>query len=287
MSISTARIVLHFNVHEPIELMELTLSFGSLARQYRNFLINKAKKEGKKVHDADVKLYITKIENNCILAELAGAVDILGSLFTVTEYTNTFIEFAKHINETITYFRTLISIEKISASEIPYSKKECEDFSNFLKVVSHNKGGELGISVAEYVKETPDAKTLTKFTFSSEQAFEAQKGSLLAQRALDEKGEADYQNVLMYFYQANIDDSKSEGKTGEKAIIKNICPKELPVYFVSELDRDRIKGMKDNPAYNPFKASYRIDVNVETDRNDVPRFYRVVRLHEIIPDDIP
>lgn len=265
--------------------MELTLSFGSLARQYRGFLVERARKEGKKVNDADVKLFITKIENNCILAELAGAVDIVGSLFTVFEYTNTFIEFVKNINETITYFRSVIGIEHISPKEIPYTKRQCEDYANFLKVVSHNKGGALGISVAEYAKETEEATILTKFTFTSEQAFEAQKGALLAQRALDEKGEADYQNVLMYFHQTNIDDSKAEGRTGEKAIIKAVYPKELPVYFVSQLDQDRIRSAKDDPSHNLFKASYRVDVNVETDRNDIPRYYRVLRLHEIMPGE--
>lgn len=285
MSVSNARIVLHFDVHQPIELVELTLSFGSLARQYRSFLTEKARQVDKKVHDADVKLFITKIENNCILAELAGATDILGSLFTVIEYTNTFVDFVKNINETMSYFRGLITTSKIDPSKIPYSKRQCEDFANFLKVVSDNKGGNLGISVAEYAKANEEAKVYAKFTYTSEQAFEAQKGALLAQRALDEKGAADYNNVLMYFYQTNIEDSKAQGKTGEKAIIKGIHPKELPVFFVSQLDQDRIRGMKNDPKANPFKSSYRVDVNVETDRNDMPKFYRVLRVHEIIPDE--
>lgn len=284
MSVSNARIVLHFDVHQPIELVELTLSFGSLARQYRGFLIERARRIDKKVHDADVKLYITKIENNCILAELAGATDILGSLFTVIEYTNTFVEFVKNINDTISYFRGLVSSKKIEAAKIPYSKRQCEDFANFLKVVSENKGGELRLSVAEYAKEDAKAKIHAKFTYTSEEAFEAQKGALLAQRALEEKGDADYKNVLMYFYQANIDNSKAEGKTAEKAVIKSISSKELPVFFVSQLDQDRIRGLKDNPKMNIFKASYRVDVNVETDRNETPKFYRIMRLHEIIPD---
>lgn len=45
MTVSNARIVLHFDVHEPVELTELTLSFGSLARQYKKFLSDKATSE--------------------------------------------------------------------------------------------------------------------------------------------------------------------------------------------------------------------------------------------------
>ena len=42
--------------------------------------------------------------------------------------------------------------------------------------------------------------------------------------------------------------------------------------------------MKADPNQNPFKAAFRVDVNVETDRNHVPRLYRVVHIHEVIPD---
>lgn len=42
---------------------------------------------------------------------------------------------------------------------------------------------------------------------------------------------------------------------------------------------------KADPHQNPFKAAFRVDVNVETDRNRIPRFYRVVHIHEVIPED--
>lgn len=286
MTVSQARIVLHFDVHEPIELMELTLSFGSLAKQYRRFLLQKAKESGNKVGDDDVKLYITKIENNCILAELAGAVTILGSLFPLMNYTNIFIDFAKNLNTSIAFFRALVKREgSIAPSEIPYTKTECGDLANFLNVVSKNKGGTLGIGVAEYTKDDGEVQHHVKFIFSSDEAFEAQKGALIAQRTLEYRGEADYMNTLMYFHQTNIEDPKAQGRTGDKAIIKAISDKALPVYFVSDLDKDKIKTFVDDPALNPFRASYRVDVNVETDRNETPKFYRIMRLHEIIPDE--
>jgi hypothetical protein len=78
---------------------------------------------------------------------------------------------------------------------------------------------------------------------------------------------------------------KSDGRTDDKAIINSISPKPLPVHFASQLDAARIADMKADPQQNPFKAAFRVDVNVETDRNQVPRFYRVVHLHEIISED--
>ncbi len=283
--VSSARIVLHFDVHEPIELTDLTLSFGSLAKQYRKFLMDTSKQRNQKINDAEVKLFITKIENNCILAELAGASNILGPLVPLLEYTNLFIDFVKNINASILYFKGLSLKENIDSESIPYSKKDCEDLSRFLSVVSQNKGGKLGLGVAEYKKEDKKSSFLVRFTFSSEDAYDAQKGALMAQRALETRCDADYKNVLMYFHQTNVEEPKSQGRTGDKAYIKAVCNKPLPVFFISELDSDKVKSFRDDSSLNPFKASYRVDVNVETDRNEVPKFYRVIRLYEIIPDD--
>jgi len=282
--VSEAKIILHFDVHKPVELMELTLAFGSFARQYKKFLSEKSKSEGKKVYDSDVKLFITKIDNNCILTELSGATEILGTLFSLMDYSNIFIDFVRNVDGAISYFRSLVKKEKIDSSEIPYSKRQCEDLANFLDVVSGAEGN-LGIKVSEFNKKTGEEELKVKFTYKSDEAFEAKKGALIALNLLDYKGAADYENVLMYFFQTNTDESKAEGKTAEKAIIKSISLKELPVYFISALDRERIYSLKANPTLNPFKACYRVDVNVETNRKDAPVFYRVLRLHEIIPEN--
>jgi hypothetical protein len=125
MSVSDARILLHFDIHDPIELTELTLSFGSLAKQYRKHLTDELRSQGKKVKDInDIKLYITKIENNCILAELAGAVDVLGTLVSVANYTEIFVKFIENVDKAIGFFRTLSKrdVKSIKAEEIEYSK---------------------------------------------------------------------------------------------------------------------------------------------------------------------
>lgn len=74
-------------------------------------------------------------------------------------------------------------------------------------------------------------------------------------------------------------------RADEKAIIASILGKPLPVHFASEIDQAKVNDLKSDPAFNPFKAAYRVDVNVEMDRKKAPRFYRVINLHEIMPDD--
>lgn len=285
MSVSNARIIIHFDIHQPIELMDLTISFNALAKQYRKFLADKARQTGHKIHDDDVKLFITKIENNCILAELAGASSILGTLIPVMEYTDMFVNFVKNIDVAISYFKKVPTQDtQTIASDIPYSKKECQDIANFLNVVAQNTGGNLGLTVAEYTKNSDTKKEHIHFKFTSDEALQAQKGALIAERALEYKSDADYKNVLMYFHQTNIEAPKTDGTTGDKAIIRAISDKPLRVYFISDLDNDKIKSFIHDPVMNPFKASYRVDVNVEKDRNNIPLFYRVMRLHEIISD---
>ncbi|HNC32192.1 MAG TPA: hypothetical protein PKX08_19410, partial [Cyclobacteriaceae bacterium] len=180
-------------------------------------------------------------------------------------------------------FKALSNLGKVDPKEIPYTKAECNRFADLLEVVAKNKDGNLGIDVIEYVDETREAKIHLTINFTNEEAYAARKGALIAQKALEYKGEADHKSVLMYFYQANTDEPKVTGRTGNKAIIKSISEKPLPVFFVSELDQQKIMYTLSEPKMNLFKASLIVDVNVETDRKDIPRFYRIMHVHEIIP----
>jgi len=129
------------------------------------------------------------------------------------------------------------------------------------------------------------SKFAAQITITSEEAAEAQRGALIAQKVLDYRGDADYSNVLLYFQRTSTSTAKTDGRTDDKAIINSISPKALPLHFASGLDAARVNDMKNDPKQNPFKAAFRVDVNVETDRNQVPRFYRVVNIHEVIFDE--
>jgi len=280
---SQARIQLHLDVHSPIELVDLTLSFQALAFEYRKHLTNHVKDKGGKVNDADVKLFLTKIENNCILAELGGASVILGQLFTVMDYALIFDNFIQRLKASIDYFKAVGLAGTVNLKELRHSKAECGRFADLLDVVSKNKDGNLGIASLDYNENESEVRLSVKY--SSEEAYQARKGALLAQKALEQTGEADYKSVLMYFHQTNIDDPKSSGRTGDKAVIKTISDKPLPVYFVSEVDQQKIAYTLQDPAVNPLKASIIVDVNVETDRNNIPRIYRVIDVLDIIPGE--
>lgn len=285
MSYSDDRIEIHFDVHEPVELVELTLAFQGLGRDYKRFLQDRARTDGKKINVEDVKLYITKIESNCILAELAGGSSILGAVYSVMDYQNIFTEYVRNFRDTVNYFRTLSKAKEVQAAEIETTKAGAQAIADLMGVVGKNRSGKFALR-ARAGSETPDGhKVYAEIELTSDEAAEAQRGALIAKKVLDYRGDADHPNVLLYFQQTSTDDAKAAGRTADKVIIRSISKDALPVHFASELDQARINDMKGDPNQNPFKAAFRVDVNVEVDRHDLPRYYRVLHIHEVLPEE--
>lgn len=284
--VSEARIEIHFDVHQPVELVQLTLALQSLARDYRRFVNDAIRADGGKVADEDMRLYVTKVESGSILAELASATQVMGTFFSVLDYQSLFSTYVQNFGTLVDYFRNLPLRKDLKASDIECTKAGAQAIHDMMAVVASNQDGNLRLSAMRAGSKTSDgAEVYAEVRFTSEEAAQAQRGALLAQKVLDYRGDADHPNVLLYFQRTSTDAPKADGRTDDKAIINSISPKALPVHFASPLDAARINDMKADPKQNPFKAAFRVDVNVETDRNHVPRFYRVMHIHEVIPDE--
>ena len=286
-NMSSARLQIHLNVHEPIELVDMTKSFQAMAFQYKKYLTDEARAQNKKIDDTEVKLYITKIESNCILAELGSAIPILGMLFPLMNSTNVFVQFAQNIDAAVSWCRGVGKAETVDPKEVPYAKGDLDRVAQLTKIASECNGGELGIDVIEYAEQETEAEKTVHLSikYTSEDSYLARKGALVAMQALEHTADADHKNMLMYFYQTNTDEPKATGRTGDKAVIKSLHEKPLPVYFLSELDQQKITYLIHDEEHNPLKISLNVDVNVETDRNDKPIFYRVLHVHEIYTED--
>jgi hypothetical protein len=283
---SEARIEIHFDVRQPVELVTLTLALQSLARDYRRFMNDDARARGVRIADEDVKLYVTKVESGSILAELASATPVIGAFFSIMDYQSVFAQYVQNFGTIVDYCRGLLTRKDLQPADIKITKAGAQAIADVMAVAAANHDGRLGLRAMRAGSKTSDgAEVYAEITFTSEEAAEAQRGALLAQKVLEYRGDADYENVLLYFQRTSTDTPKSDGRTDDKAIINSISPKPLAVHFASPLDAARINDMKSDPHQNPFKSAFRVDVNVETDRNQVPRFYRVVHIHEVIPDD--
>lgn len=283
---SDARIEIYFDVHRPVELVTLTLALQSMARDYRRFMNDDARSRGVKIADEDVKLYVTKVESGSILAELASATPVLGAFFSIMDYQSVFAQYVSNFGTIADYCRGLLTRKDLKPSDIEVTKAGAQAIADMMAVVACNTDGNLRLSAIRAGSETAAGdRVFAEVSFTSEEAAEVQRGALLAQKVLEYRGDADFENVLLYFQRTSTDASKSDGRTDDKAIINTISPKALPVHFASPLDAARVNDMKSDPFQNPFKAAFRVDVNVETDRNQVPRFYRVVHIHEVLMDD--
>jgi len=279
------RLELHFDIERPVELTDLTLAFNGLARDYRKFLVEHVRTNGGKIKGGEVKLFVTKIETNCILAELAGATNILGSIISVMDYKLIFMDYIGHVRRSIEYFQNIGKVGKVDPQKLDVTKAQCNNFSDFAKIVAENEDGKLALSSLEYMDESEQRKIHVRAEFSAPDIREARRGALIASKALEYRGDADHKEVLMYFHQTNLDDAKAQGTTGDRAVVASISDKPLPVHFISDLDRDRVRDLKDDEDTNPLRLELRVDVNVEKNRNDVPRFYRVLHVHEVIRDE--
>jgi len=279
------RIRLHLNVHEPIELVEMTLAFQGLGYEYQSYVKNLTLPNNGKSTAGDVKLFITKIESNCILAEMAPALPFLGALAPVFSDANTVAEFVKNIGDLIDWLRRLSRKSEVIADEIPYSKRRLNNVRDIVRLVGNAKDSNLGLKAIRYAEETSEDKVLLEMDFSDTACREAERGAVMAIQALESREKADKEKVLMYFYQTNIDDPKSYGRTGDKAIIESISPDPLSVYVIPETDQQKIRYVLDDKEHNPLLTGFVVDVNIENDRKGKPRIYRVLRVHDVIYDN--
>lgn len=279
------RLRLHFNIEEPVELVELTLAFQGLGFEYQAYLreLNPNVFPKKKTHD--VKLYITRIESNCILAELAPALPLLGALGPIVNDINSISEFIRNLSGAIEWLRGASKEETMDADQVPYTKKKLNGIKDIVQMVARNEGSELGLQSLNYEEESGEDRCALEMKFSSDECREASAGAQKALYALDSREVADKEKVLMYFYQTNIDDPKSTGRTGDKAIIQSVHPNPLSVYVLAEVDQQRIRYVLHDKEHNPLHTGFVVDVNIERDPKGKPKLYRVLRVHDVIYDE--
>lgn len=279
------RLEVNFDVDQPVELVQLTLALMALARDYRRYVNDAIREKGGKTFDDDVKLYVTKIESGSIIAELGSAAQVLGAFFPLVDVSPLFVGYVNFFEQTIQYFIALSDRSGLKPSDITATKAAAQAVADIMDITASMAGSNFKLS-AKVIAENADGSTfLTEFKITSEDALKARRGALIAQKVLEYRGGADHKNVLLYFQQTSTDKARSDGRTNDRAIVHAISPKALPVHFASEIDAERVNAMKADPGQNPFKAAFRVDMNVEIDRNHVPRFYRVLHIHEVIPDD--
>lgn len=175
--------------------------------------------------------------------------------------------------------------DDLTAEDIPYSKRKLNNVKDIVRLVGRNKNSNLGLQAIRYEEESGQDRSVLELTFSDSACQEAERGAIRALQVLDGREKADFEKVLMYFYQTNIEDPKSAGRTGDKAIIDSVSPEPLSVYIIPETEQQKIRYVLDDKSHNPLHTGFVVDVNIENDRKGRPRIYRVLRVHDVIYDE--
>jgi hypothetical protein len=172
--ISESRVQIQFDVDKPVDLVELTLALNALNRQYHKFVRAFVQEKDIQIQNDDsIRLFVTKIESNCITAEL-GWVDT-GTLFTgllvLMDNYNTVHEFLKKIREGIAY----VSGNVVVGMKKEPGKKDCEDFRDLL-IPAFNGAGLLGFKELKYDAKG-NVRTVSELAYVSEDVAKALAGA--------------------------------------------------------------------------------------------------------------
>lgn len=278
------RMRLHLNVHEPIELVEMTMAFQGLGLEYHSFL-KKNEIDIKSTNVNDIKLYITKIETNCILAEFSPALSMLGALAPFITDVNSVADFVRNVSDVIKFLIGAAHDKNLTRKDIPYGKSKINNVKDIVKLVGKNKNSELGLAAIRYLEKTGNDESVLEMTFTGDECKKAENGAHKVISLLSETEQADKEKVLMYFYQTNIDDPKSTGRTGDRAIINSISEKPLSVFILSEIDQQRIRHILDDKKLKPLHVGFVVDVKIEKNPKGQPKVYRILRVHSEVYDD--
>ncbi len=93
-------VIIKFNADDPIALDDLTSGFSALSSQYNKSLNDL----GHKDEEANVRLYVSKISDGCIEAELTVYALIFKDLIRSMDYANIMADFTHRVGRTVRYF---------------------------------------------------------------------------------------------------------------------------------------------------------------------------------------
>ena len=231
---------------QPVELLSLTRSMLSVTSQFDKF----NKENGQ---SSDAKLYVKEVRKGSIIVELFD-ISLIG-IIPFVENINVVAEFAGYLQNVFNYF--IGSGDVVDKPEL--STSDCDDFSNMINPVALDKGSVLNVYVAG------NSNCDINIANAIQNGLKREKENL---RQKELKG-VEHKQILT-LYQA------VDKKKGNKGIIESLNDKPLGLIFENDDDREKILS---NPAQNPLKFAFIVDVRVE-EVNNTPSAYRILKYYE-------
>ncbi len=170
---SKATIAIHFDIHEPIDLVDISESFTALASLYEEFVIENTEDKPEKV-TADLR--ITSISNNCILVDVIAVITIAGTVISIAQSAWYAAKFIKWLSSAKEKSINAASKDSVTEPRDLFFEKHMKKLVKLTKIVA--KAKDRNINVKLKARETrPDGGTTEEeFNVSTNDAVQMKKG---------------------------------------------------------------------------------------------------------------
>jgi hypothetical protein len=275
---SENRMIVRLDPGGPIDLEGLGASFAALARFY-------ARHHGP-TKDADTtpRLFISKLENGSVVAEIVPYVVVLGQAVPFLQQAMVVADFTNRVGRAIRAFSSTAT----AVAEIP-SRDDARDIREFVRPLTGRKGASLQISHARYERQTEGERISVEYRFDETElnraalVIDAELATpSLPATAEEQPSTKTIREAMLFFQQASRAAGKTSGRTADKAIIPTISEKSLPVYFVQDagLKEQMVQGQT-NPLTD---TTFIVDVEVQLVDGEA-KGYVVTHVHKVIEGD--
>lgn len=250
------RLIITISNKQPIELLDLTKSFVSIANQFTSYI----GKDGQ-VENREAKLYVQEIKTGSVILALIefarqGAIPFM-------ENVNTIVGFTSYLKSTYEFF---LGKQKTPPTNFTYN--DYKDLSQILNPVAKDNASQINV--------TNTVNNNYNFTLNSTEANAVQN---IIERTTKELKEPDiskdeHTKVLLTLYQSRTD---IKAKTGNKGIIEDINSKAMPIIF----DTENINEQMLHQDFNPNEKIFVVDVRLQHVGGKLAA-YKITNLHEVI-----
>lgn len=255
-------LLVHIEHSKPIEVTDFITSVNAV-----NSLFNCYKQKHEGLSEMkEAKLYVEKIEHNCI--DIFFCEVFSSSLIPFVENTNVMLEFAGYIKGIVDYFT------KREGEKPDLSVGELKAIGDLTTITAGDFNGSTTIGA---VCKSEKGNVFNNCSFHFHEGNGMKNQTVVEMERMKEKGEDEmiHKRVLMTIYQVRND---SDTNKGNKAIIDDIFKgKKVPVVF----ETDELKNKILYSEINPTTKAFQIDAKVQT-VNEKPIAYKVMALHDII-----
>ena len=248
--------------NDPLEIDEFTKALRAFSSGYKKFLHDKYGSQ----QPLNANLYIEKIQEKCVLVTFVEYSDMV---IPVIADLNTVLDFGNHLKSIFNHFNN--KDDKGDAQEPTLDSKDIDNFSSIL-APGTNQGNHITINL------NGKGNTINLLSADDKEANAMAHRMDKEKKKFDKSNSNIHRKQLLYYEQAK---KIEKSRTVYYGVIENLYPKELRVVFQNDkLDRKRML----TGSINPLKASFIVDVEVQTKKGE-PMTYKILRLHEIIPDE--